>query len=349
MTVPFIPTPLATPIVNPAVGSSGAPPIPYISNTQYRFAPTAMDSQNMVPGQGAPANNQSLADTIRRASRWVDSICFGSDPSGKGVSLAASLSVEGATVRIKGGELRLVCDYRPLLEVVGIATGTGMSDLSDIDPSLAGFARVGRKTIYLPYCGPVTVNRSGDSPAILPGGLGSSAVYAVWSYVNGYPHTKLAANVAASATSCQVASTDGNGGLWGVFPASGAFPGSGLTVIDGADTETVFVTDITPGSPYTTLMTTPFQYAHTLPTAPDFIPVTSIPEDVQQAAISLTTMLIKVRGVRGMVMPTTPGGRPQGQTKEKLGQAGALEDYEIARTLLGEGGYCVRTKKPGSY
>lgn len=350
MTVPYLPTPLATPIVNPAIGSTGAPPIPYLSNSQYAFAPTAMNAKDLNPGGDAPDQQQSLADVIRRASQWADSICFGADPSDKGASLAASLSVEGATVRIKGGELRLICDYRPIVEVVGISVGSGLASLSPIDASRAALARFGRKTIYIPFGGPTTVNRTGDGAGTVPGGIGASAVYAVWSYVNGYPHTALAADVAADATTCVVDSTDGNGGLWAVYPASGAFPGAELTVIAGPSTERVFVQSIetnTPSPGKTTLTTSPFAYAHTVPPAPDFIPVTAIPEDVTQAVISLVTMLIKTRGVRGLIMPTTPGGRVTQSSKTKLGHAGALEDFEIACKLLHP--YGVRTKKPGSY
>lgn len=352
MVAPYVPTPLATPLVNPAVGSTGTPPIPYLSNAEYIAAPTAMNSSDLRPGGTTAQQAQSLADVIRRATRWADSICFGADASDKGASLAASLSVDSALVRIKRGQLRLICDYRPIIEVVGIATGSGLGNLSSIDPTLASLASIGRRTITLPYSGPVAVNRTGDLPAVLPGGVGVTSVYAVWSYVNGYPHTSLAAAVAAGATSCVVNAVDGAGGLWGVYGASGAFPGTQLAVIDGQYTERVFVKAVTAATPtasQTTLTTSAFAYDHSIPAPPDFVPVTAVPEDVHQAVISLATMLIKTRGVRGLVMPVTPGGRPSQATKEKLGQAGALEDYEIARTLLAGGGYVVRQKHPGSY
>jgi hypothetical protein len=345
MTAPYTPTPFAAPIVNPAVGSTGAPPIPYLSNTQYNFAPTAMDTSTLVPGGSPQAQAQSLADTIRRASRWADSICFGADPASKGVSLAASLSVESVRTRIKAGELRLICDYRPILEVVGIDVGFDPSNTSSIGPTLAAQTVVKRRTLVVPFATNLVFGRTNDNPGWVPNGAPSGSLYAVWSYVSGYPHTSLVDSVAADATSCVVKSTDGNGGAWGVYPASGAFPGTGLTIIDGASTETVFVTAVTTGSGTTTLTTTPFANAHTVPTAPDFIPVTTLPEDVQQAVISLTTMLIKTRGTRALVMPTAPGGRPQQATKQNLGQAGALEDYDIAHQLLSEGGYVIRSKQ----
>lgn len=343
MTAPYTPTPLAVPIINPGVGGTGASPIPYISNSEYTFAPTAIDAAHLIPGGDATANTQALADTIRRASRWVDSMCFGSDPAGKGVSLAASLSVESVKTRVKTGELRLICDYRPIQQVVGIDVGFDRSTASSIGPAIAAATRIGRRTIYVPIAGPYALGRSGDAPTQLPrGGRPGGALYAVWSYVNGYPHTQLAADVEEGATTCSVNSTDGAGGLWGVFPSSGSFLGTELNVIDGQATERVFVQDAALNGATTTLTTSPFANAHTLPTAPDFIPVTAIPEDVHQAAIFVTTFLIKTRGVRGVTMPTIPGGRAGGQA---TGQAGAKSDYESALKLLSRGGYVIRSKQ----
>jgi hypothetical protein len=117
--VPYTPAVLSAPVLNPASASTGLPPVPYISVSEYQYAPTAMSTKALYPGGTAQDQTQVLADTIRRASRWVDNICFGTDPAAKGVSLAASLSVESMRTRVKTGELRLICDYKPILELVG--------------------------------------------------------------------------------------------------------------------------------------------------------------------------------------------------------------------------------------
>lgn len=350
MTVPFVPTPFAQgPIVNPAVGSTGAPGIPYISTSEFNFAPTSLNTNDLNPGGAKGNQTQVLADTIRRASRWVDSMCFGRDAASKGASLAASLTVDSATIKIKQGELRLMCDYRPLVQLVGVATGWGMSSLTNMDQGIAANARVGRLSWYIPYVGPSVVYRGGDMPAQLPGYGTSGRVYAVWSYVNGYPHTALLDSVSAGDTSCVVTATDGNGGLWGTMAASGSFPGTMFTLTDGENTESVFVQAIavnTPEPGQTTLTVTPFLNDHNVPAAPDFIPVSAIPDDVHQAVISTVMFLVKTRGARGLVMPAVAGGKPQGQAK---GSAGTFEDYETALKILHAGGYVVRVKHPGSY
>ena len=340
MAVPYLPTPLASPAVNPAEGSSGANAFPYISTSEYLYAPTAMSIGTLIPGKTNADQIQALADTIRRASAWADTLCFGADPASKGASLAASLSVESSYTTVKLGELRLMCDYKPILELVGCDVGNDPSSVSSIG-SISSMVRFGRRTIYVPFTG--YPYRAGDTtPANLPARSSYGRIYAVWSYVNGYPHTTLAADITQGATSCVVRATDGNGGLWGVYPASGSFSGSALTVYDGKNTETVYVTAVTAGSSTATLTTTAFANAHTVPSSPDFLPVSAIPADVHQAVISLTTMLIKTRGARALTLPQTIGGKAD---RQSLGQAGVLEDWDLAKMLLTP--YRVRMKRAG--
>ena len=150
-------------------------------------------------------------------------------------------------------------------------------------------------------------------------------LYAVWSYINGYPHTLLVDDVVAGATSCVVQQTDGNGGLLLVYP------GTSLTVRDGANTEIVTVTSVIPGSTSATLMTSAFQNSHTVPSLPDFIAVSGLPRVVRRASVFMTTMLLKTRGARALVMASTAGGRP---SRQAPGQAGVMEDWEIAKGML---------------
>lgn len=341
MTTPYIPKALSSPVLNPSVGSVGAAPIPYISAAQYQFAPTAMSIGQLVPGGTTTKQLQALADVIRRASRWADNICFGADPAGK-ASLAASLSVESQWVRVIRTTLRLVCSYKPPIELVGCDVGLSATSLSSIGSTLAGAVRFGFRTIYVPYGGAGVVFRSGDIPAPVPFISTGNRLYAVWSYVNGFAHTKLAADVTKTATSCEVTATDGDGGLWGVYAATATkgFLGTQLQVIDGVNTEIVSVKSVTKGSSTTTLTTSAFQHAHTVPTAPTFIPVTAVPEDVAGAIVTLTSAWIKTsRGSRTREMPMRPGGPP---TKERMAQAGALGNYETAVAILHP--YGVRTK-----
>jgi hypothetical protein len=303
VTNPYTPTTLATAIVNPAVGGFGQP-IPYLSNSAYKFAPTAMDVESLVQGGTEGAQAQALYDTIRRASAWADRYCFGADPAAKGASLAATLSVEAGYVKLLQGELRLVCDYKPIIDVRGIDVGLNPANVQSIGASVASAVRIGRRTIYVPYN---QVFWNGPPPSSTPTETVPARYgryYAVWSYTNGYPHTSLAANVTANSSTVEVTATDGAGGLLGVYP------GTQMTIVDESATnpvsETFTVQSIaaaTPSANIATITTTaPLLFAHTVPASPDFIPVTALPEDVRLAVIFLATSLIKTRGDLSVVL-----------------------------------------------
>lgn len=344
MAAPYTPTAFAAPIINPAIGGTGVNPVPYISVSQYNFAPTAMDTSTLIENGNQAAQTQALYDTIRRASRWADRYCFGADPAAKGASLAATLSVESAQAKIIRGEIRLVCDYKPILEVVGIDVGTDPSAVSTVGAQIAAATRVGRRTLYVPvgYSGwttqptasfdsSITFDGSAPAPVSTPGRRWDGTVYAVWSYVNGYPHNQLAQNIEADATQVVVKATDGAGGVYGVYP------GTQLTVIDGASTETVTVTSVTPGTATCTIGTTAFADSHTAPAGPDFLPVTALPEDISLAVIFFTTSLIKTRGDNSLVLDEV---READQMHSSMGDV--AEDVAYAMELLDP--YRVRIK-----
>lgn len=319
MSVPYAPIPFATAAVNPAVGGAGVP-VTYVSNSQYAFAPTAMDVADLVPNGSNQQQAESLAGVLGRASAWADRYCFGADPAAKGASLAATISVEAAYLRPLGGSLRLACDYKPIVSVVGVDVGFGPTSVQSIGPSAAASLRFGRRTIYVPAC---------DLPAFtgrVPFPQ-TPKVYVVWSYVNGYPHTSLAATVSEGATVLPVAATDGGSTVLGVVP------GTRLTIVDGAFTETVTVTAVNG----TSLTVTALANTHTLPDSPDFLPVTAMPQDVAQAVIFLATALIKTRGDNSLVLDEITEPR---QIRPSAGDE--FSDVGMARQLLAP--YRVRIK-----
>lgn len=290
---PYAPTPFAIPAANPAMGGAGVP-YPYLSVSEYGFAPTAMDVQSLLPTGSTQDNLQSLADTIQRASAWMDRFCFGADMAAKGASLCATTSVETDMIKVLGGEMRLICDYKPVIQVNGVDIGYSMSNLSSIGAQLAGQIRIGRRTIYVPLgsgniFSPVLGTLTGPLP-IQSGG----SVIAVWSYVNGYPHTYLTEPITAGATSCVVAPTDGGTGLLGIIDGV-----TQMTIRDGSKTERFTVQSVS-GTTITPVV--PFTYAHPLPVWPDFLPVTALPADVRDACIFATTFLIKTRGDNSIVL-----------------------------------------------
>lgn len=314
----FIPTPFTTPNVAPnAVAGDAFRRIPYISVSEYRFAPTAIDTTNMVPGTTVPANSTaSLAETILRASAWLDQFVF---HRGDG-TIAASVTTEWDWITVKpDGSLSLICNFKPVLQVIGVGLGPTPSQQSSLDSTTAGDIAIDGKIIELPgtwcWSGPVPSFRGFPSY--------NGQAYVTWQYVNGYPHMALAANANAGATSITVTPA-----VPSAFPY-GVYANTPLTIRDGQNTEVVQIST-TPTS-NTLQLVSPLQFTHVLPGTPDSILVSSVPWQIEQATILLTSCLIKTRGSRAFVMSDSPGGKP---SRKAMGEAGALADYDMALTML---------------
>lgn len=317
------------PIVNPDIGGFGMA-YDYISLSQYQFAPTAQDTTQLVPGQNTDAQTQALADTIRRATGVADQFCFGADPSGKGASLAATLSVEQARVKVLQGELRLVCRYRPIVQLNGLSVGYSPNNLLPLPSQLLANITFGLKVITAPFVMSLWQSTASTFyPGAIPGRTGR--FYALWSYVNGYAHSVLAEDADAASNTVVLEPTDGNGGLFAVFP------GSQLRICDGSQTEWFTVASVS-GSTITTVDA--LRYSHTVPEAPDFLPVTSIPSAVEEAMILLTTALIKTRGDNSIELSMLAD--PSSVSKEAAD--GAAGDVGMAYDLLQPYQVAVRQK-----
>lgn len=289
MSVPYSPIPFAVPVpVNPTYGGVLGDIIPYISPTAYRSAPTSMDTTDLIPSSqtaqsNAAAQEQALVDTLRRASEWVDRICFGAVASSKRTGLRASLNVEVDEVNMINGWIKLYCDVKPIAEVRGVDVGLVMGQLASVGPQLASGIRIGRRTIYVPYSVPFIPSTFRNFIELEP----PTKLTVVWAYVGGFPHTQLAANITAGTNTATLAPTDGGTGLLAVYP------GTSFEVVDGVNTEYVVVQSVA-NNVITT--TTNFINPHTIPQGPDFIPVTAVPPGARLAAVYLTTALLKTRG-----------------------------------------------------
>ena len=287
MTIPFTPPVFATPIINPRIGGF-IKPFPYISVSQYRYAPTAMDTDSLVTVDDATSQDQvqALFNTIYRVSGWIDRYLFGALEAANGASLCASLNTEDAMVLVMQGFYNLQCRYGPILELNGCNVGANPAQTQPVDPSIAAQSVFGIRTIKLPAS--ATSFGSNRGPQLVTNPRGPNGkTYVVWTYTNGFPHTQLAADATAGDTQIDVVPNGPNSGLLGVLP------GLNLTIDDSSYAEPIIVDEAVG----TTLhLDSPLQYDHTVPAAPDWTPVTALPGDVTQAAIFLTTALIKTRG-----------------------------------------------------
>jgi hypothetical protein len=290
--------------------------VPYISASEYRFAPTAVATNGLVAGstnQAADSLN-SLAQVIRRASAWIDDYCFHRSDG----TLAASVTTESAWLKANSGTLAMICNYKPILEVTGLALGYSPSQLSNVTSNVSDTLWWDSKVIYASNWQASMVY--GDVPLFPNSRFGTT--FAVWTYVNGFPLATLGANATAGQSSIVLNPAVTASTIYGVYA------GTQLEIRD-ANTEVVVASAAPNG--LTLELSSPLQYSHTMPLPPDYTKVTALPSAIEQACISLTSCLIKTTGTRAMTMSQTPGAAPD---KTALAQAGALEDFEIAADLL---------------
>jgi hypothetical protein len=315
----FVPTPFTTTVVAPQT-STAFGHHPYISVSEFQQAPTAVGTRALVSGSTNQQQDslRSLANVIERASAWADLIAF-HRPDG---SFAATSIVESMWVKPKGdGSMALTCNFKPVLEVTGLALGITPSLLTNVDSNTAKDLWIDGKVITIPGWWNLPAS-SGPVPFARTVGMWGKA-YVVWSYICGYPLTTLSASVAKNDVTLTV-----NPSVPGGTTVAGVYAGTPLTINDGDSTETVVATAAPAGL---TVATSAAQFAHTIPQSPDSIRVSALPRAIEQATILLTACLLKVRGSRAMSMPQTPGGMPG---KSEMGFAGTLEDFEIAEKLL---------------
>lgn len=314
----FVPAQFETPTVAPDTASLFRR-TPYISTSEYQAAPTAVAIKNLVPGGSEKEQIASLAAVISRASAWVDMICFHRADG----TLAASPSTESGWIRPKdNGTLALICNYKPILEVDGMAFGAGPGELSDIGQSAAETLTIEGQIIQFPGA---LRGRGGPSLAFPERATLNGKVYVVWRYVNGYPHTSLAKEAKAKAKSIEVNPTEPGGEV-----VYGVYPGTQLTIHDGENTEVIVVEEV---EGLKLKLKGELLYAHKPPTVPDTTRVSAIPWTIEQATISLTSNIIKMRGTRSMTIPSSPGTSST-PPKQVTGQPGAQNDFEQAVIML---------------
>lgn len=316
MKQPFKPGALATPIVNPTTASLFRRE-PYISASEYKQVPTAVGTSNLVPGGNPAEQLAALAAVISRASGWLDLICFHAAEG----TLAASPSTEAAWVRMNNGILNLICNFKPILSLNALAFGPSPANMQDIGQQAAEQVTFGDSVIYVPFEGSLSQVTSVFPRVPSVGGKW----WTVWEYVNGYPHTALAAKAAKGDTSIVVRPSEPGGSQ-----VYGVYEGTQLTIHDAGNTEVVVVQSV---EGLTLHLQAGLQFGHEPPAEPDSIIVTAIPWAVEQACVSLVSALIKTRGSRAIVLPSSPSKASQ-PAKQALSQAGGMDDFQLAYRIL---------------
>jgi len=142
-------------------------------------------------------------------------------------------------------------------------------------------------------------------------------MFAQLTYVNGWAHTVLGADVEASASSITPVST------------VGLIPGLPFTIKDGASTENAVVDAGYVYGAATVPLAAPLQYAHTAGTT-----MSALPPFVKNAVIDLAKALRKASGSKAIVMGAINGQKVSGTPKTQKTDPGGDEDRARAKEAL---------------
>jgi len=255
---------------------------PYLTIAEFKQAPTAVDVDDLVGGGTQAINDQELTNVIGRASSWIDSYC--------GQVLASTTDTEAMRARVdRRGFLMVHPRYSPITELVALSYGSLPSNMASVSASTAW---IENQSIVIPLQGMSTAFMG---PIQFSGNYSTSQEQFISvTYVNGYANTVLTASVSASATSLPV------------VDLAGFLPNNQFQVYDGSSTEllTVAASFVAVSGPGSLPLARPVAYPHLAG-----ISVSALPPAVKQAAIYVTSAILKARGnatlVMGSLTPST--------------------------------------------
>ncbi|MGH3630501.1 MAG: hypothetical protein ACRDRL_24040, partial [Sciscionella sp.] len=152
----------------------------YITVEEYRAAPTAMQTNNLVPGQPQATQDAELAGIIGRASRWIDNIA--------NQSLYATAGQQTERSRVdRDGNAVLRAHQDRVKTIDTFAWGVHQTQLNTFTPPIGAWIEENRSLIPLSPTG----SWFGNLPALARPVGGS--VFVRWSYTAGWVTTRLSA------------------------------------------------------------------------------------------------------------------------------------------------------------
>lgn len=272
----------------------------YLTIEEYRAAPTALATNNLVPGGTQADQDNELAAIIKRASTFLDNTAR--------QKLYATSARQNEKVRIRDGYFVLRA-YQDRVKSVDAfawgATPTNLTAAATPIPTSSYFIEENRVLFLVGAPGVQWVG----SLNMLATPLNGSA-WASWGYTAGWFTTRLAVQAAIGATSVIV---EDPGGIQ---------PGAFLRLIDGARVADAQVSAAyTPGSATVQLVAA---LTEAFPAGAGF---TEVEGDAKEACILATSHYVKDRKSGGFVMAG------QSATVDQTTDAQLGPDLERARQL----------------
>lgn len=259
--------------INPATQQMS---IPYLTTAEFRSAPTAIDIDNLVFNSSDPdVQDSELANVIARASSWIDTHC--------NQILGATTTTEQQRTRISpDGYIKWHPNYNPVIALTDLWYGypsTNLYHVTDVSS-----AWIENQQVLFPYAsmGSLFTNQ-GPLQFGFPSSSGNP-VFLKYTYVNGYANDLI---VTATATQSTLTVKSG----------VGITAHDTLKIYDGMYSENVTVADNYVFGSTTVPLTSPLLYSHSAG-----ISISALPPAIKEAAILVTTAMLKVRGDSSMTM-----------------------------------------------
>lgn len=250
---------------------------PYLSVAEFKNAPTSIDYDNLVVGGNANAQDAELERVILRASSFMDEYL--------NQNLVANRQTETQRTRFTPqGYIALHPNQNPVIALESFYYGPTPNLLSALtDCSTAWFES---QQLIIPISS-MALNWSSQGPLAFGGGSPTQQIFTKYTYVAGYVNNPIV-SATAGASSLVVGRSEG------------IVAGQMLRIIDGANSETVYVSSSYTYGSTTVTLASPLVYTHAAGSI-----ISNMPNAIKQACILLTTAFIKVRGDNSLTMNIT--------------------------------------------
>jgi hypothetical protein len=274
----------------------------YLTVEEFKAAPTALSTQNLVPGGNQAQQDAQLSGLIGRASRWIDSIAR--------QPLYATQATQTEQARIKNGDAVLHAHQDHVKTVSSFAYGPNWTSLTVLTNPLV-FIEENRVRVRVNGSGSPWIGNLSNLNWQTTGGT----VFAQWTFIAGWVTTRLTnlQNIGDLTVT--------------VDNPAGVIPGTQLRFTAGSVQNTYIAASVA-GNVIT--LASPL-----IESWPSQAGVSETPDDLKEACILATSHYIKQRSGTGIIMAKVPSENKP--TKDEIGEdldqaAAIVERYERLAT-----------------
>ena len=281
----------------------------YVTTSEYRNSPNALDIDNLVVGGNAAAQEAELQSILLRASSFLDEFL--------NQNLTASTQVETQRTRFQANGFLAIHPYQdPIIALESFSYGSVPGQLTELnDLSSTWFEN---QQFIVPTSN-LTLTWSSQGPLSF-GGMGGASpatqVYCQYTYTAGYVNNEI---ITANA-----------GDSFMTVNPTGIVAGNVFRIYDGAKSEKVTVADTyNYGDPIVPL-TRPLTHTHAAG-----VTFGNMPNAIKQATLLVTNAFIKVRGDTSLTMNITTQPSTNIGNDQRFGKdiALALEMVNLYRRI----------------